>query len=200
MGSSNDDEIVNMITGFFSSLECVPSYQEAICFVHMESNMSWPNANRVGKILKNRGGTMKCVPVSRDPTGAGREGSFTSDLLKEHMVLQMKDALSNGRIKIAKDFVARKPESIYAKMKQQFKVFRQYLKRKAMNGSVSTSGQSNFKGSMWKYDGKLSANTPDDLCMVTLMGHFYAKMTEEHPRFKELAATNAWLGQASVAA
>lgn len=56
-----------MISGFFGMLESVPTYKNAICFVSIESNLTWIQANDIKEVIENRGGGMNVVFVNRDP-------------------------------------------------------------------------------------------------------------------------------------
>lgn len=190
-----------MITDFFDSLECVPTYQEAVCFVYLESNMSWLYSNRILKILQSRGGNIKIIPVSLDPTPANRLGCWTSDLLKEKMVINFRKDLSNGNIKFAKDFVSRNPVEILGKLKTQLKVFRKRPRKSqkgAADADITTSSSANSaKSTMWSYDGKVNGQ-PDDLALVNIMDVEYSKMTESSERFANLASSNGWCGVFSL--
>lgn len=78
----------------------------------------------------------------------GRDGCWTTDILKEVMVHQFRQDFSNGLIRLAREFIARDPPAILKKLANQLKVFRQYLKTSIKNGTAGV--QTSIKNTVWK--------------------------------------------------
>jgi hypothetical protein len=190
--SSKDDEIVEMITGFFDQLETVPTYAEAVCYVNFENNYSFASANRMMNLLRQRQGSMKLIVVSRDVQG--RDGVFTTAAMKEIMAEKMRMDMSNGLIKISRDFVARNPPKIYASLQEQLRRFRKYSKAQASADGTRKQPTASMRDTMWRFDGKIGG-APDDLALTAMMAREYSFITEQHPEFKELARLNGWVGK-----
>lgn len=170
-------------------LEMVDAYRNAICFVSIESNLSWTLANDIKNILQRRGGNIKIMFINRDPTNQKRDGCWLTDTLKEVMVNCFASELSNGSIKFAREFVSRDPDLTKKKLKDQMRRFRRYLKPSVVNGTAGTT--LNRGNTLYKYDGKVNGQ-PDDLILVAMMCREYATQTCSSEEYQYLARLNGW--------
>lgn len=173
-----------MILGHFANIERFPEYNNAYCFVYIESNMSYITADLYQNIIRERGASNLHVEfVDRDPHNRGRAGVRTEDTTKEAMVLDLRRELSNGGIQLARSFVSSNEPVVLDKLQRQLKAFRK-VPRSTHNPDAGVIS--------FRYSGK-GTGQPDDLAFILMSTAYYSRSQVFTEHYQKMARLNGWM-------
>lgn len=165
------------------------AFPGAVIVVVTEANMSYTGADRIGAFFSQPYMRPSFV-LSRDESGRGRPGVWTTDVEKELYCRDMERILATNSLRRAKTLVtiapdgkdARAPEKQWLKLVQQLGMFRRTVK--APQDDV-------FQRSRLAFSGKGGGNK-DDMVMALMMAAYWTTDVRRDPRFREEARAQGW--------
>jgi len=166
-------------------------YRDSLAWVELEANYGgWQNADRIADLFQPKPKNVEALLrqrnltngrslgsfyfMQKDPLGGSDRGVWTSDQQKDGGAELLREALSNGHVRIASSFVSSDEKGFLTKLKNQMANFREEIKE---------SQDPIFGKFKRKLTGKSGGRQDDIMVTISLMMFWY-RVVRTLPEFK----------------